>query len=86
MELYIFPWVGAKPIRSITAPDLLTCLRRLEDKGTLDTAHRAKQQGALALHKLKTGGTQTLVVQHVHVGQGGQAIVGNVLSQDQDEG
>ena len=44
------------------------------------------QQGALALHKLKTGGTQTLVVQHVHVGHGGQAIVGNVLSQDQDEG
>jgi len=43
------------------------------------------QQGALALHKLKTGGTQTVIVQHVHVGQGGQAIVGNVVNKEQAE-
>ena len=43
LELYIFPWIGDKPVRSITPPELLACLRRLEDKGTLDTAHRAKQ-------------------------------------------
>nr|WP_051554208.1 integrase arm-type DNA-binding domain-containing protein [Desulfobulbus elongatus] len=39
-ELYIFPWLGNKPIRSITAPELLSCLRRLEEKGILDTADR----------------------------------------------
>lgn len=33
------------------------------------------QQGVLALHRLRTAGRQTLVVQHVHVGQGGQAVV-----------
>ena len=56
LELYIFPWVGAKPIRSITAPDLLTCLRRLEDKGTLDTAHRAKQNcGQVFRYAIATG-------------------------------
>jgi hypothetical protein len=43
LELFIFPWLGAKPVRSITAPDLLAALLRLEDRGTLDTAHRAKQ-------------------------------------------
>lgn len=36
------------------------------------------QQGLLALQKLKTGGTQNVVVQHVHVEAGGQAVVGNV--------
>lgn len=56
LELYIFPWMGAKPIRSITAPDLLTCLRRLEDKGTLDTAHRAKQNcGQVFRYAIATG-------------------------------
>ncbi len=36
------------------------------------------QQGVLALQKLKTGGTQSVVVQHVHVEAGGQAVVGNL--------
>ncbi len=38
------------------------------------------QSGLLALQKLKTGGTQTVVVQHVQVQAGGQAIVGHVQS------
>ncbi len=42
-ELYVFPWLGAKPIREIGAPDLLACLRRVEDKGTVETAHRVHQ-------------------------------------------
>ena len=33
------------------------------------------QHGCLTLQKLKTGGTQRVVVQHVHVEQGGQAVV-----------
>jgi hypothetical protein len=36
------------------------------------------QQGVLTLQKLKTGGTQNVVVQHVHVASGGQALVGVV--------
>ena len=36
------------------------------------------QEGLLALNKLKAGGTQNVVVQHVHVESGGQAVVGNV--------
>jgi integrase len=42
LELYVFPWLGAKPIKSITAPELLTALRRIEAKGTLETAHRTQ--------------------------------------------
>ncbi|WP_306546957.1 integrase arm-type DNA-binding domain-containing protein [Desulfobulbus sp.] len=56
LELYIFPWLGNKPIRSITAPEVLTCLRRLEEKGTLDTAHRAKQNcGQVFRYAIATG-------------------------------
>ncbi len=35
----------------------------------------AYQKGTLALHKLRTGGTQTVTVQHVNVSEGGQAVV-----------
>lgn len=56
LEIYIFPWLGPKPIRSITAPDLLECLRRLEEKGTLGTAHRAKQNcGQVFRYAIATG-------------------------------
>ena len=35
----------------------------------------AFQKGTLALHKLRTGGKQTVTVQHVNVNDGGQAVV-----------
>jgi integrase len=41
LEKDIFPWLGGKAIAEITAPDVLAVLRRIENRGTLDTAHRA---------------------------------------------
>jgi hypothetical protein len=39
------------------------------------------QEGLLALQKLRTGGKQTVVVQHVQVSEGGQAVIaGSVAS------
>jgi len=38
----VFPWLGARPIGEIKAPDLLTVLRRVESRGALETAHRVK--------------------------------------------
>lgn len=56
LELYIFPWLGSKPIKSITAPELLTVLRRIEAKGSIDTAHRAKQNcGQIFRYAVATG-------------------------------
>ena len=55
-ELYVFPWLGDRQIKSITAPDLLTVLRRIEAKGTLDTAHRTKQNcGQVLRYAVATG-------------------------------
>ena len=43
LEFNIFPWLGTQPIASITAPELLSALRRIESRGALETAHRVKQ-------------------------------------------
>ena len=43
LELYVFPWIGARPIKAITAPELLAVLRRVESRGANETAHRALQ-------------------------------------------
>ena len=40
-ERDIFPWLGKRPIRDITPPELLTMLRRIEERGAIETAHRA---------------------------------------------
>src|ERR1700676_4169605 len=40
-ERDIFPWIGARPIADLTAPELLTSVRRIEKRGALETAHRA---------------------------------------------
>lgn len=42
LEQGLFPWIGSRPISEITAPELLQCLRRIESRGAVDTAHRTK--------------------------------------------
>jgi integrase len=41
LEKDIFPWLGDRPIGEITAPELLAVVRRIENRGALETAHRA---------------------------------------------
>ncbi|MBM3273102.1 hypothetical protein FJY94_07670 [Candidatus Kaiserbacteria bacterium] len=36
------------------------------------------QQAMLTMNRIRTGGQQTVTVQHVNVGAGGQAVIGNV--------
>ncbi|VBO96142.1 tyrosine-type recombinase/integrase [Burkholderia pseudomallei] len=43
LENDIFPWLGKRPIAEITALEVLECLRRIEERGAQDTAHRALQ-------------------------------------------
>jgi integrase len=40
-ERDIFPWIGARPVADVTAPEILTVVRRIEARGALETAHRA---------------------------------------------
>ncbi|SMC27644.1 Integrase [Andreprevotia lacus DSM 23236] len=38
----IFPWIGKRPIGNIRPHELLSCLRRIEDRGAIETAHRVR--------------------------------------------
>lgn len=52
----LFPWLGSKPIRELTAPELLATLRRIESRGALETAHRALQNcGQVFRYAIATG-------------------------------
>jgi integrase len=39
----VFPYVGARPVGAITPPELLKVLRRMESRGVIETAHRARE-------------------------------------------
>ena len=43
LEKDLFPHLGSRPISTISAPELLAVLRRIESRGAIDIAHRAKQ-------------------------------------------
>ena len=52
----IFARIGKRPIREITAPELLSALRKIESRGHHETAHRAKQKcGQVFRYAIVTG-------------------------------
>ena len=56
LERDIFPWIGAKPIAEVTAPELLKAIRRIEERGANETAHRAMQNcGQVFRYAIATG-------------------------------
>ena len=56
LEADIFPWLGSRPIASITAPELLKHLERIEQRNAIETAHRVLQScGAIFRYAIRTG-------------------------------
>ena len=56
LELYVFPYLGRHPIASVTAPEILAVVHRIESRGTLETAHRALQNiGQVIRYGIGTG-------------------------------
>ncbi|MYN11771.1 integrase arm-type DNA-binding domain-containing protein [Pusillimonas sp. TS35] len=43
LERDIFPWMGRRPIADISTPEVLAVLQKIEARGALETAKRAKQ-------------------------------------------
>ncbi len=59
LERDVFPWMGGKPIAAITAPELLTVVRRIEQRGTLEIAHRTLRTcGQVFRYAVATGRAQ----------------------------
>lgn len=56
LEADVFPWIGKRPMDSLTAPDLLAVLRKVEGRGAVDTAHRILQNfGQVFRYAVATG-------------------------------
>jgi len=56
LETYVFPEMGSRPINSITTPELLAVLKKIESKGLLETARRTKQRcGQVLRHAIGLG-------------------------------
>jgi integrase len=56
----LFPWLGNRPIAEITAPEILSCLRRIETREAFDTAHRARENcGAIFRYAVASGRAQS---------------------------
>lgn len=43
LEMDIFPQIGKRPIGEITAPEMLACVRKIENRGAHEMARRAVQ-------------------------------------------
>jgi integrase len=58
-ERDVFPWIGTRPIADISTPELLTVIRRIESRGALETAHRARTKcGQVFRYAVATGRCQ----------------------------
>ncbi|MDR2013831.1 MAG: integrase arm-type DNA-binding domain-containing protein [Rhodanobacter sp.] len=56
LERDVFPWIGGRPVAALTAPDVLAVLRRIESRGSVETAHRACQNcGQILRYAVATG-------------------------------
>lgn len=44
LEKNVFPWLGGRPIAEISAPEVLTVLRRIDDRGARYSAHKVKSE------------------------------------------
>jgi len=59
LERDVFPYLGDQPVTEITAPDVLKVLRRVEERGALETAHREKSIcGQIFCYAVATGRTE----------------------------
>ncbi|NBC13878.1 MAG: integrase arm-type DNA-binding domain-containing protein, partial [Gammaproteobacteria bacterium] len=56
LERDVFPWIGRHRASEVSAPQVLQVVRRIEERGALDTAHRALQNcGQIFRYAIATG-------------------------------
>ena len=66
LELYLFPWVGRRPIAKLSAVDILTCVRRIEAGGKHETAKRALQNcSRIFRYAIATGRAESNPAEHL---------------------
>jgi integrase len=56
LDRYLYKSIGTRPIKEITAPELLEALRKIESAGYLNSAHKARQAaGQIFRYAIITG-------------------------------
>ncbi|MDX8413192.1 MAG: tyrosine-type recombinase/integrase [Mariprofundales bacterium] len=66
LERHAFPWIGTLPIAGIEAPDVLSLIYRVEQRGSIETAHRLRMlcsqifRYAVATSRIKSDPTRDL--------------------------
>ena len=59
LKSFLYPYVGSRPVASITAQELLAALRRIEARGRHETAHRVRAlAGRVLRYAVATGRAQ----------------------------
>jgi integrase len=60
LEEDVFPYIGGTPIADVTAPELLSVLRRIEKRGAIETAHRIRRYcSKVFIYGIATGLAET---------------------------
>lgn len=55
-EVYLFPWIGRKPLSEINATDVLDSIKRIQKQNKIETAHRVLQAaGQVFRYAVQTG-------------------------------
>mgnify|MGYP001570749428 CR=1 FL=1 len=55
-ERDLFPWIGSRPVSQIEPQELLMALKRVEARGAVETAHRARQEASMVfVYAIATG-------------------------------
>jgi integrase len=56
LEENIFPWIGSRPVGEVSAPEILACLRRMEERGIGITTRKTRQYcSMIARYAIATG-------------------------------
>lgn len=56
LENDVFPWIGSVPVSEVSAPMVLSVVRRIEGRGVIETAHRAKENISMVMrYAIATG-------------------------------
>lgn len=58
LELHVYPYIGGRDVRLLTARELLEVLRRIESRGTCDLAHRVRSICSRVLRYARATGRQ----------------------------
>src|SRR6185312_11963686 len=58
LELHVFPYIGERDVRLLTARELLEVLRRIESRETYDLAHRVRSICSRVLRYARATGRQ----------------------------